>query len=41
MTITNPFPTTFANEIINKVTDYECYSFIDGFSLYNQVPIAK
>ena len=37
----DPFPTPFANEILNEVAGHECYSFIDGFSGYNQVPIAK
>ena len=39
--VTYPFPTPFAVEIINEVTSHECYSFIDGFSGYNQVPITK
>jgi hypothetical protein len=41
MTLTDPFPTPFADEIINEVMGHECYSFTDGFSGYNQVPIAK
>jgi len=41
LTMTYLFPTPFANEIINEVTGHECCSFIDGFSGYNQVPIAK
>ena len=40
-TKTDPFPTPFADEILNEVAGHECYSFIDGFSGYNQVPIAK
>jgi hypothetical protein len=40
-TVTDPFPTPFADEIINEVIGHECYSFTDGFSGYNQVPIAK
>ena len=39
--LTNPFPTPFTDEIISEVAGHECYSFIDGFSGYNQVPIAK
>jgi hypothetical protein len=35
------FPTSFTEEIINEFAGYECYSFTDGFSGYNQVPIAK
>jgi hypothetical protein len=34
------FPTPFADEIINEVMGYECYSFIDDFSRYNEVSIA-
>ena len=40
-TKTDPFPTPFADEILNEVAGHECYSFTDGFSGYNQVPIAK
>ena len=36
-TLTDPFPTPFADEILNEVAGHECYSFIDGFSGYNQV----
>jgi hypothetical protein len=36
-----PIPTPFVDEIINEVMRHECYSFTDGFSGYNQVPIAK
>lgn len=41
VTLTNPFPTPFVDEIINEVAGHECYSFTNGFSMYNQVPIAK
>lgn len=41
VTLTDPFPTSFVDEIINEVVGHECYSFTDGFSGYNQVPIAK
>ena len=41
VTLINPFPTPYADEILNEVAGHECYSFIDGFSSYNQVPIAK
>ena len=41
VTLTNPFPTPYADEILNDVARHECYSFTDGFSSYNQVPIAK
>lgn len=40
-TITDPFPTPFADETLNEVAGHECYSFTDGFSRYNQVPISK
>jgi hypothetical protein len=40
-TVTDPFPTPFADEIINEVIGHEFYSFTDGFSGYNQVPIEK
>jgi hypothetical protein len=29
------------DKIINEVVGHECYSFIDGFLGYNQVPISK
>ena len=41
VTLTYPFPTPYADEILNEVAGHECYSFTDGFSGYNQVPIAK
>ena len=41
VTLTNPFLTPFADEILNEVVGHECYSFTYGFSGYNQVPIAK
>ena len=41
VTLIDPFPTPYANEILNEVAGHECYSFTDGFSWYNQVPIAK
>ena len=40
-TLTDPFPTPFVDEILNKVIGHECYSFTDGFSRYNQVSIGK
>jgi hypothetical protein len=39
-TLINPFPTPFADEIINEIMGNECYSFTNKFSRYNQVPIA-
>ena len=41
VTLTYPFPTPYADEILNEVVGHESYSFIDGFSGYNQVPIDK
>ena len=41
VTLIDPFQTPYAYEILNEVTGHECYSFTDGFSGYNQVPIAK
>ena len=41
VTLTDPFPTLYADEILNEVARHECYSFTDGFSGYNQVPITK
>ena len=34
-TKTNPFPTPFADEILNEVAGHECYSFTNGFSGYD------
>ena len=41
VTLTDPFPTPYADEILHKVAGHEFYSFADGFLGYNQVPIAK
>ena len=41
VTLTDPFPTPYANEILNEVAGHEYYSFTDRFLGYNQVPIAK
>ena len=41
VTLTDPFPTPYADEILNEVAEHESYSFTDGFLGYNQVPIAK
>ena len=41
VTLIDPFPTPYADEILNEVAGHECYSFIDEFSGYNQVPIPK
>jgi hypothetical protein len=39
--VTDPFSFPFVDDIINEVARHECYSFIDDFSRYNQVPISK
>ena len=41
VTLTYPFSTPFTDQILNEVAGHECYSFTDGFSSYNQVPIPK
>ena len=41
VTLIDPFPMPYADEILNEVAGHECYSFTDGFSGYNQVPIGK
>ena len=41
VTLTDPFPTPYADEILNEVAEHECYSFTRRFSGYNQVLIAK
>lgn len=41
MTLSNPLPTTFTDEIINEFVRHELYSFIDGFLSYNKIPIAQ
>ena len=40
-TKTDPFPTPFADEILNEVVGHECYSFTDGFSGYNRYQLKK
>ena len=41
VTLTDPFPTPYADEILNEVAGHECYLFTDRFWGYNQVPIDK
>ena len=41
VTLTDPFPTPFTDEMLNEVARHECYSFTDGFLGYNQVRIAE
>jgi len=35
------FPLSFIDSILDAVVGHECYSFLDGFSRYNQVQIAE
>ena len=41
ITMKDYFPLPFMDSILNAVAGHECYSFLDGFSGYNQVQIAK
>ena len=41
VTLMDPFPTPYADEILNEFARHEWYSFMDGFLGYNQVPISK
>jgi hypothetical protein len=36
----DPYPLSFTNEMLNIVTRYEAYSFLDGYSGYHQISIA-
>jgi hypothetical protein len=33
----DPYPLPFTNEVLNTVTRYEAYSFLDGYSGYHQI----
>jgi hypothetical protein len=35
-----PYPLPFSNEVLNIVTRYEAYSFLDGYSKSHQIFIA-
>ena len=37
----DPFPTPFTDEVLEGVGSQEMYSFMDGFSGYHQIRIAK
>ena len=37
----DPFPTPFIDEVLEGVGGQEMYSFMDGFSGYHQIGIAK
>ncbi len=32
----DPYPLPFTNEMLNTITRYEAYSFVDGYSRYHQ-----
>lgn len=36
-----PFPIPFIDNILEEVVGHEIYSFMDGFSRYNQISIAE
>jgi hypothetical protein len=36
-----PFPLPFFNSILDYVIGHEMYSFMDGYSRYNQVKMAE
>ena len=38
--ITDPFPLPFCDTLLDAVAGHEIYSFLDGFSGYNQVLMA-
>lgn len=39
-TMTDPFPIPFTDAMLDAVAGHEMYSFLDGFSGYNQVLMA-
>jgi hypothetical protein len=40
-TITDAFPLPFTDGVLDTVVGHEMYSFLDGFSRYNQIRMAK
>jgi hypothetical protein len=36
----DPYPLPFFDEVLNTVTKYEAYSFLDGYLEYHQIFIA-
>ena len=34
------FPLPFLDQMLDRLADYECYCFLDGYSSYNQIAIA-
>lgn len=41
VTIKDPFPIPFTDLILEEVVGHDMYSFLDGFSGYNQISIAE
>lgn len=41
VTIKDPFPIPFTDSILEEVAGHEIYSFMDGFSRYNQISIVE
>jgi len=40
-TKTNPFPLPFLDLVLDLVVGHKMYSFMDGYSGYNQIKMAK
>ncbi|MCO5549335.1 hypothetical protein L7F22_002804 [Adiantum nelumboides] len=40
-TIKDPFPLPFTDTMLDQVAGHEMYSFLDGYSGYNQISLAK
>ena len=40
-TIADPFPLPFIHTLLDEVAGKEMYSFLDGFSGYNQIGMAE
>jgi hypothetical protein len=36
----DPYPLPFKDEVLNTIVRYEAYSFLDGYSRYDQISIA-
>jgi hypothetical protein len=36
----DPYPLPFTNEVLNIITRYEAYSFLNGYFRYHQISIA-
>jgi hypothetical protein len=36
----DPYPLPFTYEVLNTITGYEAYSFLDGYSRYDKIFIA-